>query len=67
MEVLNNLNVEVLTCYKDVFDFNYFKKNIGGFIVIGLFIIETGAFLYFYLKSKKEIMRYIFSLTEAFI
>ena len=67
MEVLNNLNVEVLTCYKDVFDFNYFKKNIGGFIILFLFINETGACLFYYLKSKSEILRYIFSLTEVFL
>ena len=67
MEVLNNLNVEVLTCYKDVFDFNYFKKNIGGFIILFLFINETGACLFYYLKSKSEILRYIFSLTEIFL
>ena len=67
MEVLNNLNVEVLTCYKDIFDFNYFKKNIGGFIILFLFIIETTAFLCYYLQSKREIMRNIFALTEKFI
>jgi len=66
-EIISNLNLEVLTCYKDVFDFKYFKKNIGGFIIIGFFVIQTFFFIYFYGVSYDKILRYIYSLTEAYI
>ena len=26
-EMLSNLNIEILMCFKDVFDYEYFKKN----------------------------------------
>ena len=66
-EIISNLNLEVLTCYKDVFDFKYFKKNIGGFIIIGFFVIQTFCFIYYYGVSYDKILRYIYSLTEAYI
>ena len=67
IEMLTNLNIEILTCYKDVFDYNYFKKNAGGFIVMSLFVIYTIFILYFYFITKDKIIRYIYSLTEKYI
>ena len=66
-QIISNLNLEVLSCYKDVFDFKYLKKNIGGFIILGLFLIETFCFIYFYSLSYSRILRYIYSLTEVYI
>jgi len=66
-EIISNLNLEVLSCYKDVFNFKYIKKNIGGFIIIALFLIETFCFIYYYSISYGKILRYIYSLTEAYI
>ena len=66
-EIISNLNLEVLSCYKDVFTFKYIKKNIGGFIIIALFLIETFCFIYYYSISYGKILRYIYSLTEAYI
>jgi len=67
IEMLSNLNIEILMCYKDVFDFQYFKKNGGGFIVMILFIIHTIFIIYFYSITKNQITRYIYSLTEKYI
>ena len=67
MDIINNLNVEVLMCYKDVFNFQYFKKNINGFIIIILFVLHTICIIYYYIKIKGKIIRYIFSLTENYI
>ena len=67
IEMISNLNIEILLCYKDVFDYNYFKKNTAGFIVLFLFIIYTILIIYYNLISKKKIIRYIYSLTEKYI
>ena len=64
-DMINNMNIEILKCYKDVFDFKYIKKNLGGFTIIALFISESVSFLFFYLKKKMEMMRYFFSLAET--
>ena len=67
IEMASNLNLEVLTCYKDVFSFKYFKKNIGGFIILILILSQIISFLYFYLISYKLLIRYMYSLTEKYI
>ena len=66
-DMLNNLNVEVLTCYKDVFRYEYFKKNKSGFIIIALFILYTICIIYYYTITKNETTRYIYNLTEKYI
>ena len=67
MDMLDNLNFEVLWCYKDVFSFKYFKKNIGGFIIIGLTILETISIIHYYITSLNKIVKSIFYLTEKYI
>ena len=65
--VINNMNIEILTCFKDVFDFKYFKKNIGGFIIISLFFSETICVVYFILVENIKTVRNMYSLTEKYI
>ena len=65
-EMLNNLNLEILTCYKEVFDYKYFKKNIGGFIIIAIFIFYT-IFIVYYIITKNDLLRYLYSLTKKYI
>lgn len=65
--MLSNVNIEVLKCYKDVFTFKYFKKNIGGHIILALIIFETICVLYYWFKSYQKLIRFIYSLTEKFI
>ena len=67
MEIIYNLNLEILACYKDIYDFNYFKKNVGGFIITGLIMIQTICIIFFYTRTKTKLVKYIYSLTETFI
>jgi hypothetical protein len=67
MEIIYKLNLEILACYKDIYDFNYFIKNVGGFIITGLILIQTICIIYFYTRTKNELVKYIYSLTETFI
>ena len=65
-EMLYNLNIKILVCYKDVFDYKYFKKNIGGFITIGIFILYS-IFIIYYMSTKNNLLKYIYTLTKKFI
>ena len=60
-------NIIKFKCYKDVFSYEYFIKNISGFIIIGLFILHTFFIIYYFMKTKIENIRYICSLTEIYI
>ena len=66
INLVNNLNIEVMACYKDVFTFKYFIKNTGGFIILGILILETVCFVVYYIKSKRELVKYFYSLVEIF-
>ena len=66
-DIISNLNLEVLACYKDVFDFKYIKKNIGGFIIIAFFMVQTFYFIHYYTVCNDKILRHVYSLIEAYI
>jgi hypothetical protein len=53
-ETLDNSNFRVLICYKLVFDFKIFKKNIGSiFMTILLILLEILIILHLFKGSKK--------------
>ena len=66
-DMLSNLNLEVLKCYKDIFNFNYFKRNLGGIVIIVLFFFEAICAFFYYLISYKNLKGFIYSLTEKYI
>ena len=67
MEMISNLNIEVLTCYKDVFDFKYFKKNKGGFIILSLIFSQIFCFIYYYSVAYKKVIKFLYLLIEKYI
>ena len=38
--LIEDTNIEVLKCYKDVTDFKYLSKNTGSFIMLGLILSQ---------------------------
>ena len=67
MEMLSNLNIDVLICFKDIFDFSYFKKNIGEFIILGFILTQTICVIYYYSNTNYKLVKYIYSFTETYI
>ena len=66
-DMLSNLNLEVLKCYKDIFNFNYFKRNLGGIVIIAIFFFEAICTFFYYLISYKNLKKFIYSITEKYI
>ena len=67
VDLINNLNVEVLACYKDVFNYYYFIRNRCNFIIMSLFVLYTICIIFYYTISKNETIRQICSLTDRYI
>ena len=65
-EFIANSNLDVLTCYKDVFDIKYFKKNIGGIIILCILALQIVFAVLFYTISMTEVARYLSNLSEFF-
>ena len=56
---LKNSNFRVLICYKLVFDFRNFKKNIGMIIMTIIYLISIVLLLYYCFKERKLIVLFI--------
>ena len=57
----------VLFCYKNVFIYEYFKKCIGGFIIMIIIFFQTICVLVYIFRNKFEVKKYIFILNNSYI
>ena len=54
-EEFENTNFKVMKCYKLVFNWKYLRKNIGFFIVMGLFVIFLIFFIIYLIQGNKPL------------
>ena len=66
-DFLTNTNIEVMKCYKDIFDGKMYKKNTGMIIVLVLIFIQLIWIFIYYFKYKIGIKKYALSLTDIYI
>ena len=66
LEIISELNIAVLKCFKDIFNKKYFVKNTGGFIIIGLFAGQVCCFIKYMVSGLYFIRKYVFDLTNSY-
>ena len=66
VDLINENNLAVLKCYKDVFIYQYFKVNTGSFIMIAFLIINTVCIIIFFIIDLKNIKKYIYNTTDEY-
>ena len=66
-DIISNSNLDVLKCYKDVFNIKYMRICYGGFIIIGIIIIDIIFTIIFKFYDMELIQRYIFNISEKYI
>ena len=66
-EIAEAINLEVLTCYKTIFDMKYFKKCIGGFIFFGLIFFQILFTLVYFFSGINEPIVFINHLSNDYI
>ena len=66
LETISKLNIDVIKCFKDIFNAKYFSKNVGGFIIIGLFLGQISCFIKYAIDGLYYIRKYIFTLTVSY-
>jgi hypothetical protein len=64
---LKSTNIEVLKCYKSIFIYKYFISCTGGFLIMGLIIIQVVLTIIYYYNNFHDIKRYIFNISEKYI
>ena len=66
-EILSSSNLYVIKCINLVVKAETFKKGYGGFIILGLFLIEILCALIYFKKNLYSITKYIFIITNKYI
>ena len=65
--IISNSNLDVLFCFKDAFNIKNIAKGVGGYIIIGIFVLEITFSLQFFLYNINILIRYLYTLTENYI
>lgn len=66
-EFISNSNIDILFCFTKIFSYEYFKRCIGGYIIMFLIIFQSIAAIIYILKSKIEMKKYIFNIINLYI
>ena len=66
-EIISELNIAVVKCFKDIFNKKYFIKNTGGFIILSLFIGQVICFIVYSVDGLYYIRKYLLNLLESYI
>ena len=66
-DMISNTNIEVIRCYKDIFNYKYYISNFGWFIIMSLILSQIILVIIYYSKSIFSIRKYIFELIDIFI
>ena len=66
-DMISNTNIEVIRCYKDIFNYKYYISNFGWFIIMSLILSQIILVIIYYSKSIFSIRKSIFELIDIFI
>ena len=65
--LIQKTNIEVIKCYKDLFEMKYLVSNTGGFIIMSLILAQIVLIIIYLFKNLYSIRKYIFSMTDKYI
>ena len=66
-DIISELNIAVVKCFKDIFNKKYFVKNTGGFIILSLFIGQVVCFIVYSVDGLFYIRKYLLNLVQSYI
>ena len=64
LEIIDESNIIIFKCAKDVFVFKHFIKNYGTYITLGVMLAQTLCIVFYYVFSYKSMLRYLYYLSE---
>ena len=65
-QTLNILNLEVMKCYKTVFDPKYMSKCTGFYLVLIILLFELACITSYFLFGKSKFIGFIFKVSEIY-
>ena len=67
IDIISELNIAVVKCFKDIFNRDKFKRCTGGFIILALFLGQIICYIKFALDGLYSIRKYFHVLTQSFL
>ena len=67
MSILSSVNIEVLKCFKNLFDKKSFSRAVGGYFILCLFFMKMICIIIFLTSKLYSIKKHIFSLSDSFL
>ena len=65
--LLQETNIEILRCYKDLFHIEFYVSNYGSFILLGLILIQIILTIIYYKKFIFSMRKYLFNLSQTYL
>ena len=65
--IINQINLDVLACYKDIFEYKYFISCTGGLILLFLIFIQLISCFTYYFISFFSVKKYMYNITENYL
>ena len=65
LEFIEESNIQIFKCAKDVFVFKHLMKNSGAYITLGIMLAQILCFVIYYLISYNPMLRYLYYLSEC--
>ena len=65
LEFIEESNIQIFKCAKDVFVFKHLMKNSGTYITLGIMLAQILCFVIYYLISYNPMLRYLYYLSEC--
>ena len=65
LDIKKITNIEIIKCYKTVFNKKNIEKNYGFFIIIFIFIFYFICIIIFYFKSRTNLIQEIIEIIKA--
>ena len=65
--LIQDSNIEVLRCYKDLFKGEFYRANYGSFIILGLLLIQIILTIIYYKKYIFSMRKYLFNLIKTYL
>ena len=66
-DIFNEVNLVVMGCYKDLFEYDYFSSNTGGITLLILNAVQMIILMIYYFSSSFNINKYIYNVTDNYI
>ena len=66
-EILNQINIAVMGCYKDLFAPKYFLNNLWGFIILTFIVVQIISLIIYYYSSFFFMKKYVYDITESYL